>query len=214
MSVRPPTTAQVADLAARIGYADIAAAPEEYTAMIAGMTGVYDALDAIPDPQVLSGRDAVRYSVPTSAGDPHHAWEVRTSVHGAPSGPLQGVRLGVKDSILVAGVPMRNGSAELETFVPDEDATVVARALAAGAELVGKTTNEYFCMSGGSHTAASGVVHNPHRMGYSSGGSSSGSGIAVAAGLVPYALGSETSGSILTPACCCGVSGSLVWTRM
>ncbi|KTR40720.1 hypothetical protein NS263_06580 [Curtobacterium oceanosedimentum] len=207
MSVRPPTTAQVADLAARIGYADIAAAPEEYTAMIAGMTGVYDALDAIPDPQVSSGRDAVRYSVPTSAGDPHHAWEVRTSVHGAPSGPLQGVRLGVKDSILVAGVPMRNGSAELETFVPDEDATVVARALAAGAELVGKTTNEYFCMSGGSHTAATGVVHNPHRRGWSAGGSSSGSAVALVTGDADMTLGADQAGSIRMPASWCGVVG-------
>lgn len=207
MTVQKPTKAQIAELAAQIGYTSIAEAPQEYTAMIAGMVGVYDALEAIPEPEVLRSRGAVDYTVPTSAQDPHHAWEVRTSVPGSGSGLLAGVRLGVKDSILVAGVPMRNGSKELESFVPDEDATVVTRALAAGAEVVGKTTNEYFCMSGGSHTAATGVVHNPHRMGHSSGGSSSGSAVALVTGDADMTLGADQAGSIRMPASWSGVVG-------
>lgn len=207
MSVQQPTPAQIADLASKIGYSDIAAAPEEYTAMIAGMVGVYDALEAIPEPGLLPTREPVHSVRPSAVEDPHHAWEVRTSIHGADSGLLAGVRLGVKDSILVAGVPMRNGSKELETFVPNEDATVVTRALAAGAEIVGKTTNEYFCMSGGSHTAASGVVHNPHRMGYSSGGSSSGSAVALVTGDADMTLGADQAGSIRMPASWSGVVG-------
>lgn len=207
MSVQQPTSAQIAELAAKIGYADIAAAPKEYTAMISGMVGVYDALNAIPEPEILASRPAVASAVPSPEEDPHHAWEVRTSIPGADSGLLQGVRLGVKDSILVAGVPMRNGSNELDTFVPSEDATVVTRALAAGAEVVGKTTNEYFCMSGGSHTAATGVVHNPHRMGYSSGGSSSGSAVALVTGDADMTLGADQAGSIRMPASWSGVVG-------
>jgi len=207
MSVQKPTSAQIADLAAQVGYADIAAAPEEYTAMISGMVGVLDALNAIPEPEVLVSRDTVDYTVPTVVEDPYHAWEVRTSIQGADSGLLAGVRLGVKDSILVAGVPMRNGSKELESFVPNEDATIVTRALAAGAEVIGKTTNEYFCMSGGSHTAASGVVHNPHRMGYSSGGSSSGSAVALVTGDADMTFGADQAGSIRMPASWSGVVG-------
>lgn len=207
MSVTSPTPTLIADIAAEIGYADIAAAPDEYTAMIAGMLRVYDALDAVPEDDTRPGRAPVEYRIPSGAEDPHHAWEVRTSVRGAEVGPLAGVRLGVKDSILVAGVPMRNGSAELSGFVPDEDATVVTRALAAGAEIVGKTTNEYFCMFGGSHTASSGVVHNPHRMGWSAGGSSSGSAVALVTGDADMTLGADQAGSIRMPASWSGVVG-------
>lgn len=207
MSVQKPSPTQIASLAAEIGYTEIADAPEEYTAMISGMLGVLDALDAIPEPEVLVSRDAVDYMVPTAEEDPHHAWEVRTSIPGADSGLLSGVRLGVKDSVLVAGVPMRNGSQELASFVPNEDATIVTRALAAGAEIVGKTTNEYFCMSGGSHTAATGIVHNPHRMGHSSGGSSSGSAVALVTGDADMTFGADQAGSIRMPASWSGVVG-------
>ena len=75
---------------------------------------------------------------------------------------------------------MMNGASTLEGYVPDVDATVVTRILDAGGTIVGKTVCEYFCFSGGSHTSAPAPVHNPHRMGYSAGGSSSGSGVVVA----------------------------------
>jgi len=75
----------------------------------------------------------------------------------------------------------------------------------AGAELIGKTSCEYFCLSGGSHTGHSGP--NPHRRGYSAGGSSSGSAVAVAAGAVDMALGADQAGSIRVPASYCGLTG-------
>ena len=82
----------------------------------------------------------------------------------------------MKDNICVAGVPMRNGASTFEGYVPDVDATVVTRVLDAGATIAGKATCEYYCFSGGSHTSASGPVHNPRKAGHSSGGSSSGAG--------------------------------------
>lgn len=207
MPVPAPTTADISALATELGYTDVADAAEEYTAMITGMLGVYAALDAVPDPDVLPGREPVSHRVPTAQEDPHHAWEVRASIPGAATGPLAGVRLAVKDSIMVAGLPMTNGSDVLAGYVPAGDATVVTRALAAGAEVVGKTTNEYFCMSGGSHTAASGPVHNPHRLGTSSGGSSSGSAVVLVTGEADMSLGADQAGSIRMPASWSGVVG-------
>ena len=105
----------------------------------------------------------------------------------------------MKDNVMVAGVPMMNGNSILEGYVPEIDATVVARLLDAGAEIVGKTHCESYCISGGSHTGAKGPVHNPYKMGYSAGGSSSGSGVAVALGEADMALGGDQGGSIRMP---------------
>src|SRR5262249_39989332 len=102
---------------------------------------------------------------------------------------------------------MMNGASTLEGYVPDVDATVATRILDAGGTIVGKTVCEYFCFSGGSHTSATGPVHNPHRAGYSAGGSSSGSAAVVAAGEVPMALGGDQGGSIRRPASVCGIYG-------
>ena len=102
---------------------------------------------------------------------------------------------------------MMNGASTMEGYVPDVDATVVTRILDSGGTIAGKTVCEYFCFSGGSHTSASGPVHNPHRTGYSAGGSSSGSAAVVAAGDVPMALGGDQGGSIRIPASFCGIYG-------
>jgi Asp-tRNA(Asn)/Glu-tRNA(Gln) amidotransferase A subunit family amidase len=99
----------------------------------------------------------------------------------------------------VGGAPLRDR--------PEVDATVVTRILDAGGTIVGKTVCEYFCLSGGSHTSAPAPVHNPHRMGHSAGGSSSGSGAVVAAGEVPMALGGDQGGSIRMPSAHCGIYG-------
>ena len=132
---------------------------------------------------------------------------MKTTVEGAPSGKLKGKNVVVKDNICLAGVPMMNGASTLEGYVPDVDATVVQRILDAGGTIVGKSVCEYFCFSGGSHTSATGPVHNPHRHGYSAGGSSSGSAALVAAGEVPMALGGDQGGSIRMPASYCGIYG-------
>jgi amidase len=104
-------------------------------------------------------------------------------------------------------VPMMNGASTLEGYTPDIDATIVTRILDAGGTIVGKAHCEYFCFSGGSHTGALGPVHNPLRMGYSAGGSSSGSAALLAAGEVDMAIGGDQGGSIRMPSSYCGVYG-------
>src|SRR5262249_3140104 len=132
---------------------------------------------------------------------------VKTQIRGADTGPLRGKRVAVKDNVMVAGVPMMNGNAILEGYVPEIDATVVTRVLDAGAEIVGKTHCESYCISGGSHTGAKGAVHNPHKMGFSAGGSSSGSGVVVALGEADMAIGGDQGGSIRMPSSWGGIYG-------
>lgn len=125
-------------------------------------------------------------------------------------GPLQGIPYAVKDLIAVAGFPTTWGAKPYANQVFDEDATVVSRLHSARAILIGKLSMVELAGGGGYSSASAslqGPGLNPWNKQYWSGGSSSGSGAAVAAGLVPYALGSETSGSILTPACYCGITG-------
>jgi amidase len=102
---------------------------------------------------------------------------------------------------------MMNGASTLEGYTPDIDATIVTRILDAGGIIVGKAHCEYFCFSGGSHTSAAGPVHNPRKLGYSAGGSSSGSAALLAAGEVDMAIGGDQGGSIRIPAAYCGVYG-------
>jgi aspartyl-tRNA(Asn)/glutamyl-tRNA(Gln) amidotransferase subunit A len=125
-------------------------------------------------------------------------------------GPLQGIPFAVKDLLSVADYPTTWGAKPFADQVFDFDATAVRKLKSAKGILIGKLAMVELA-GGGSYTSASaslqGPGRNPWNKQYWSGGSSSGSGAAVGAGLVPYALGSETSGSILTPACYCGVSG-------
>ncbi len=125
-------------------------------------------------------------------------------------GPLQGVPYAVKDLIAVAKHATTWGAKPFADQVFEEDATVIQRLNGQTAVLIGKLSMVELAGGGGYSSAAAslqGPGLNPWNKMYWSGGSSSGSGAAVAAGLVPYALGSETSGSILTPASYCGVSG-------
>ncbi|MGH7087913.1 MAG: amidase, partial [Stellaceae bacterium] len=131
----------------------------------------------------------------------------RSVIKGAPGGKLAGKTIALKDNICVAGVPMMNGAATLEGYVPDVDATIVTRILDAGGTILGKVHCEYFCCSGSSHTASRGWVHNPWRRGYSAGGSSSGSAAVVAGGEADMAIGCDQAGSIRIPASYCGVYG-------
>ena len=125
-------------------------------------------------------------------------------------GPLQGIPYAAKDLIAVAKFPTTWGAKPFADQVFDEDATVIKRLIAKKATLIGKLSMVELA-GGGGYSSPSASLHgpglNPWNKTYWSGGSSSGSGAAVAAGLVPYALGSETSGSILTPASYCGVTG-------
>jgi aspartyl-tRNA(Asn)/glutamyl-tRNA(Gln) amidotransferase subunit A len=125
-------------------------------------------------------------------------------------GPLQGIPYAVKDLLSVAGFPTTWGAKPYEKQVFNADARVVDKLDSARAVLIGKLSMVELAGGGGYSSASAslqGPGLNPWNRQYWSGGSSSGSGAAVAAGLVPYAIGSETSGSILTPACFCGVTG-------
>ena len=167
----------------------------------------YNTLD-----QMTDETPAVRYPRlpgrrPDGDENRYGAWYVKSTIEGAAAGKLKGKTVAVKDNICVAGVPMMNGSSTLEGYMPDLDATVVERILDAGGTILGKAVCEQFCFSGGSHTSATGPVHNPHRHGYSAGGSSSGSAALVAAGEVNMALGGDQGGSIRMPAAFCGIYG-------
>ncbi len=125
-------------------------------------------------------------------------------------GPLQGIPYGAKDLLAVAKHPTTWGAKPFADQVFDYDATVIQRLEKARAVLIGKLSMVELAGGGGYNSASAslqGPGLNPWNTSYWSGGSSSGSGAAVAAGLVPFALGSETSGSIMTPASYCGVTG-------
>lgn len=136
--------------------------------------------------------------------DPEHALAQARACdewrrNGRPIGPLHGVPVAIKDIVDTADYPTECGSAALSGRRPRADATVVSRLRAAGAVIVGKAVTTEFAYF------TPGKTRNPHDPSRTPGGSSSGSAAAVAAGMVPVAVGSQTNGSIVRPASFCGV---------
>ncbi|WP_245453589.1 amidase [Aminobacter sp. MSH1] len=144
---------------------------------------------------------------PTPEENPLNGWAWRSNIEGASTGILKGYRIGIKDAVCVAGIPMRNGSRLLEAYVPDVDATVVTRILDAGGTIVGKTNCEDFCFSGAGYTSSLGPVANPFDATRSPGASSSGSAAVLAANEADLAIGGDQGGSIRLPASWSGVYG-------
>lgn len=126
---------------------------------------------------------------------------------GVDRGPLHGIPIAVKDVIDVGGLPTTAGSRHLAGHVAERDAACVRRLREAGAIVVGKTTTHEIAYGPTGDRAATGPTRNPYATGHMAGGSSCGSAAAVAAGIVPLALGTDTGGSIRIPAACCGVVG-------
>jgi len=127
--------------------------------------------------------------------------------NGESVGPLAGVPIAVKDLIATAGVKTTSGSFIYEHFIPDEDDIVVERVKQAGAIILGKTTAPEFGYSGVGHNPLFASPRNPWDLAMTPGGSSAGSGVALAARMCPLALGSDGGGSVRIPAAHCGVYG-------
>ncbi len=168
----------------------------------AAITSEYDFINNVADLKTPTKR---KHSRPKS--NKHNAWTYQCELRESKSGSLAGLTFAIKDSINLAGIPMAMGSELLDGWVPQTDATVVSRILANGGTILGKTTTENLCISGGSVTSWPLPVDNPAALGFSAGGSSSGSAAVVANNEVDVALGADQGGSIRIPAAFCGVLG-------
>jgi amidase len=204
---RLPTAAEILELAHGFGMTLTETDACSFRGLMAGSMASYARLDELVEPKLPVGYPRTPGHRPSSRENPYNAWYWKCEIRGASTGPLAGMKVAVKDNICVAGVPMMNGSRLLEGHVPDIDATVVTRVLDAGGTIAGKAACEDLCFSAGSHTCATGPIHNPHNPEHSAGGSSGGSAALVAAGEVEMAIGGDQGGSIRTPAGWCGVYG-------
>src|SRR4029453_4956146 len=161
-----------------------------------------------PNPPMVSASRKPGWR-PGAEEDPLNAWMWKCRIEGAAEGLLKGKTVSFKDHIAIAGMPMSFGSFTLDGFIPDFDATVVTRVLQAGGTIIGK--NVMNGLSGGFGTGGGigdyGRPLNPHNHEHVTGGSSSGSGAAVAARQVDISFGGDQGGSIRIPAAFCGIIG-------
>jgi len=207
MTYQSPDINEIKSLADELGLELDNAGASRMASLLGGFAAGYEFLDQTADELPIPVPSSRTWRRPDSRENQYGAWAARTSIRTGAHGVLSGKRIVVKDNISVAGIPMANGTAMLADFIPESDAEVVCRLLAAGAEVVGKSVCEFMCLSGGSATSASGPVQNPRKPGYSTGGSSSGSAALVAAGEVDGALGTDQGGSVRIPASWTGVYG-------
>lgn len=198
---QPPTTKDVQEYADDIGLTlgeEAAPLAEQFAAQ----DKLLEPLERFADGE-SPDRD---YWKPDEASDPYGAYLTKCDI-GDGAGPLDGMRVAVKDNIAVAGVPMTCGAPLLEEYVPPADATVVERLLNAGARIVGKANMDEFAFGGSRDTMRLRLARNPNDPNRQPGSSSAGSGVAVATGDADVAIGSDTGGSIRFPAAWCGVVG-------
>ena len=208
MPLRVPSTRDLERMAAanRFELNDEEAAA--FQSLIPGMFGSFEILDQMPQPvQPLRYPDRDPGVRPTPEEDPFNAIVRRCSLRGSGSGKLAGKRIGLKNNVNVAGMPMELGSLLLEGYTPDTDATIVTWMLDEGAEIVAMLNLENFAFSGGGDTSARGPVRNPHNTDHLAGGSSGGSGAALYYDDIDITIGGDQGGSIRIPASWCGVVG-------
>jgi len=159
----------------------------------------------------LDPGDLWRASRARAAADPHNAFTWVAEDDEPPAvdsaAPLAGVPVAVKDLFCTEGIPSQAGSRILAGYRPPYTATAVERLRAAGAPVVAKTNQDEFAMGSSNENSAFGPVRNPWDLSRVPGGSSGGSAAAVASGAVPWAIGTDTGGSIRQPAALCGIVG-------
>lgn len=207
MAVVRPSAADIDAAAEYFGFDLEAGAGTEFLAGVKYTLQSYDLVDELYDDYGPPRAARRSYRFPPPGDDPLNAWCVTSEIRSATEGLLSGRRVAIKDNIAVAGIPMTNGSKALAGFIPNRDATVVERMLAAGATIAGKSVCENFCGSTSSSSSATGPVRNPWDHTRETGGSSSGSAALVASGAVDFALGGDQGGSIRLPASLCGIVG-------
>jgi len=201
----PPTPDDIRRAAGRLGFN---LSDDDALSFRALLVDQLDALDTFDQARIEEFTPLLLFPdrdpgyCPSSEQDPYNAWLWRSNIGGGDSGLLARRTVSFKDHIAVAGIPMSSMSRTLEGFIPDFDATVVSRVLSAGATVTGKNT-----LIGVGHLYDYWQAINPHDAGRMTGGSSSGSAAAVAAGEVDIAFGGDQHGSVRIPAAYCGVVG-------
>src|SRR5262245_40620070 len=204
--LRPPTTEDLLHASEREQLGLSALECEELRPFAEAFVRTLDDVEDLPDLVVPARYPRAPGRRPSPEEDPVNAFVRVCHVEGASDGALAGKRIGIKDNIAVAGVPLTNGSRTL-SYTPQHDAVVVERILDAGGVIVGKTNLDDFSASGFGDTSVFGPPRNPLEPSRSPGGSSGGSSAAVAAGLVDMALGVDQGGSVRMPAAACGLVG-------
>ena len=206
-SIAEPTAEEITEYARQLGFALDASEADAYRKMLRAALHSCKKIESLEP-----FRPAVRFPRPAGARpprseNPFNAWYWRTAIRGAPSGPLSGIRAGIKDIICVAGIPMLIGPEE-DGYIPEIDATAVARLLDAGATIAGKTiASDGAGIRDLEDNSPFVTVRNPRKPTHAPGGSSSGSAAALAAGDVELALGTDMGGSVRIPASWSGVVG-------
>lgn len=210
MTLRRPDAEELSEISAAMGLDLTAAEIAVFEPIVAAVIDGYDALDQYPDPlRAVTPAVRVPGPRPSPEEDPLNGVVRFCDVVAAPevSGPLSGKRIGVKDTICVAGLPMTCASRLLYDYTSDIDATVVKRILEAGGRITAVLNTDDFAFSGGGHTSCYGPGKNPVDPEFAPGGSSNGSATAPASGQVDIALGGDQGGSIRIPASFSGVVG-------
>lgn len=207
LGIPTPTPEDILAISANLG---LKISPEDavaYAEVVGTSLHNYNIVDGLLADHVTPSKIQREFMIPSVAENRNNAWYVRSNVQECKTGKLAGRTIAVKDSIPVAGLPMVAGSNIFDGYVPDFDAEVVKRILAAGGTITGKAHCEYLCFSGSSHTSVGGRIGNPWDQSRSAGGSSSGSAALVASGEVDMALGADQAGSIRMPASFSGIVG-------
>lgn len=210
MALQIPSAVELKRIARANNIELTAAELSALEAMIPAQIELLEQIDAsvsAPQDSVTRYRDRKAGVRPQPKDDPLNAIVTRCSVKGASSGALKGKRVGVKDSVCVAGIPASGGSSVLEGYVADMDATIVSRMLDAGAEIVATLNMDDFALSGDGRTSHYGPSRNPHNPEYCTGGSSCGSAAALYYDDIDLTIGTDQGGSIRIPASWSGVVG-------